>query len=153
MAIEKTTIDKMDLSVHQLYALRTLWIEETNSMLQMSKASAIPTHTTIVDLYPKLNQLDILIGNIAIFTPWAYFYPPKNFRFQRRSPFAFHRIVPFLGSYKDQEELEDKLASIDCTTSEEVSEKAAIMGCLKQIDKINEWLSFIVGRIGQFLQG
>jgi hypothetical protein len=147
------TIDKLDMSVYNLYAIRTKMIEQTVALYQLDKAGAIPPQTSIIDYYPKMNELDILLGVASIFTPWAYFYPPKNFRYQRRSPFAFHRILPSLGSFQDQEELEEKLASIDCTTPDEVSEKAAITGCLKQITKINEWLSFIIGRIGQFLQG
>lgn len=147
------TIDKLDLSVYNLYAIRTKMIEQTQAQYQLDKAGMVPPQTMLVDIYPKMNELDILLGNIAMFTPWAYFYPPRNFRFQRRSPFAFHRVAPTLGSYKDQEELEERVASVECRSPEEESEKAAIAGCLKQIDKINEWLSFIVGRVGQFLQG
>jgi Family of unknown function (DUF5399) len=147
------TIDKLDMSVYNLYAIRTKMIEQTNAQFQLDKAGSIPPQTSIIDYNPKMNELDILLGVVAMFTPWAYFYPPKNFRYQRRSPFAFHRVAPSLGSYKDQEALEEKLALIECSTPEEVSEKAAITGCLKQVDKLNEWLGFIVGRIGQFLQG
>lgn len=147
------TIDKLDMSVYNLYAIRTKMIEQTNAQFQLDKAGAIPPQISIVDYSPKMNELDILLGAVAMFTPWAYFYPPKNFRFQRRSPFAFHRVAPTLGSYKEQEALEEKIASIECSSPEEVSEKAAITSCLKQVDKLNEWLSFIVGRVGQFLQG
>lgn len=147
------TIDKLDMSVYNLYAIRTRMIEQTMAQFRLDKAGAIPPQTAIIDYYPRMNELDILLGVQAMFTPWAYFYPPKNFRFQRRSPFAFYRVAPSLGSFKDQEELEERVAAIECSTPEEVSEKAAITGCLKQVDKLNEWLSFIVGRVGQFLQG
>ena len=35
----------------------------------------------------------------------------------------------------------------------EEEEKATLQKCFKQVDKLNSWLGFIVGRIGQFLQG
>ncbi len=147
------TIDKFDLSVYNLYAIRTKMIEQTMATYRLDKAGEIPPQTFVVDLYPKLTELDILLGVTAIYTPWAYFYPPLNFRYQRRSPFAFYRVAPSLGSFKDQDELEEKLASIECSSPEEESEKQAITGCLKVVDKLNDWLGFIIGRIGQFLQG
>lgn len=58
-----------------------------------------------------------------------------------------------MGSLKDQAEEEEKLASIPCESPEEEQEKATIVRCYAQIDKINGWMSFIVGRVGQFLQG
>ena len=96
------TIDKLDLSVYNLYAIRTKMIEQTQELYQLDKAGTIPPQTMLVNFYPKMNELDILLGNIAMFTPWAYFYPPRNFRYQRRSPFAFHRVAPTLGLYKEQ---------------------------------------------------
>lgn len=147
------TIDKLDMSVYNLYAVRTKMIEQINSQLQLDKAGSIPPQTAVLDIYPKLTELDILLGIVPMFTPWAYFYPPKNFRYQRRSPFSFFRVVPSLGSLKEQAEEEEKLAGIECHSPDEELEKGAIVRCFAQIDKINGWLSFIVGRVGQFLQG
>jgi hypothetical protein len=42
---------------------------------------------------------------------------------------------------------------VECKTPEETREKEAIASCFAQITKINQWLGFIVGRVGQFLQG
>lgn len=148
-----TTIDKMDLDVYYRYAIRTKMIEQINQQLQLDKASSIPPQTQVIDIYPKLTELDLLLGIVPLHTPWAYFYPPKRFRFLRRSPFAFYRVVPSLGSLADQDQFEETLDHVPCSSTEEETEKAAIKGCFKQIDQINEWLSFIVGRVGQFLQG
>lgn len=148
-----TTIDKFDLSVYNLYAIRTKMIEQINQQYQFDKAASIPPQTAIVGMAPKLTELDILLGIVPLFTPWAYFYPPKNYRFQRRSSFAFFRVAPVLGSLKEQAEVEAKLAGLQCSTPEEEQEKAAIAGCFVTIDKINGWLSHIIGRVGQFLQG
>ncbi len=147
------TIDKFDLSVYNLYAIRTKMIEQTVQLYQLDKANTIPPQTVLIDMYPKMNELDILLGITAYFTPWAYFYPPLNYRNQRRSPFAFHRVAPSLGSSKDQDEFEEIIASIECHSTEEESEKQAIAGCLKIISKLNGWVGFIIGRVGQFLQG
>ena len=147
------TIDKLDLSVYNLYAIRTKMVEQINQQMQFDKASSIPPQTKVIDSYPKLTELDILLGIVPLNTPWAYFFPPKQFHLIRRSPFAFFRVAPSLGSLEDQEKGEALLDSIDCTSPEELTEKAAIKSCFKQIGQINRWLGYIIGRVGQFLQG
>jgi hypothetical protein len=147
------TIDQLDISVYNLYALRTRMLEQINNELRLSEASTIPPQTSVVDYLPKMTELDLLLGVAPVVTPWAYFYPPKQFRTIRRSPFAFFRVAPSLGSLEQQDEDEEKTESVVCETDEEENEKSAMLGCLKEIRKINNWLSFIVGRVGQFLQG
>ena len=147
------TIDKLDLSVYNLYAIRTRMIEQINQQFQLDKASSIPPQTQVLDIYPKLTELDLLLGIVPLHTPWAYFYPPQKFRLIRRSPFAFHRIAPSLGSAEDQEEGERLLETIECHSDDEQAEKQAIKECFKQVGQINRWLGYIVGRVGQFLQG
>lgn len=148
-----TTIDKLDLSVYNLYAVRTLMIEQINQQLRLDQASSIPPQIQVLDIFPKLTELDLLLGIVPLHTPWAYFYPPLRFRYRRRSPFGFARILPSLGSQDDQDLAEEKLSSVECRSAEEEREKEAIQGCFTQINKINSWLGHIVGRIGQFLQG
>ncbi len=147
------TIDKLDLNVYNLYALRTKMIEQINAQLQLDKASSIPPQTVMVDVYPKLTELDILLGIVPVATPWAYFFPPKRFELLRRSPFSFFRVAPAFGSLEESEEDEQKLSSIPCKSPEEEKEKAVLSNCLKKIDWINQMMSFIIGRVGQFLQG
>ena|ERR1700733_4090772 len=147
------TIDKLDISVYNLYAIRTRMLEQINLQIPFDKAGVIPPQTLVIGTYPTLTELDILLGVVPVLTPWAYFYPPQNFRYQRRSPFASYRVAPSLGSLSDQEKDEEHLASIECHSPEEEKEKTIIANCLKQIDKINGWMGFIIGRVGQFLQG
>jgi hypothetical protein len=147
------TIDKLDLSVYNLYAIRTRMVEQINQQFQLDKASSIPPQTQVMDSYPKMTELDILLGIVPLHTPWAYFFPPKQFRFIRRSPFAFFRVAPSFGSLEDQEKGEQLLDSIPCNSPEEQREKTAIKNCFKQMDQINRWLGYIIGRVGQFLQG
>jgi len=147
------TIDRLDLSVYNLYAMRTKMIEQINQQMQLDQAATIPPQTFIVGYAPKLTELDILLGIVPMFTPWAYFYPPKRLRDLRRSPFSFFRVAPSLGSLADQEDSEKLLDSVECSSSEEEVEKAAIKGCFKQMEQINRWMGYIIGRVGQFLQG
>ncbi|PJD98208.1 MAG: hypothetical protein CK425_00550 [Parachlamydia sp.] len=147
------TIDQLDLSVYNLYAIRTKMLEQIDQQLSFKSAASIPPQTQLVDIYPRMTELDILLGIVPLHAPWAYFYPPRKLRDLRRSPFAFYRIAPTLGSNEEQEESESALAAIICETPEEEQEKLAIKNCFKQINKINDWLGFIIGRIGQFLQG
>ena len=147
------TIDQLDISVYNLYAVRTRMLEQINNELRLGEAASIPPQTAVVDYYPKMTELDLLLGVAPVVTPWAYFYPPRQFRTVRRSPFAFYRIAPSLGSLEKQDEDEQKAETVVCETAEEENEKKAMIGCLKEIRKINNWLSFIIGRVGQFLQG
>ena len=147
------TIDKLDLSIYNLYAIRTQMVEQINQQLQLDKDSSIPPQTLIMNISPKLTELDLLLGIVPMFTPWAYFYPPKRFRSVRRSPFAFFRVAPSLGSLADQDREEALLDSVPCRTLEEEKEKAMIKNCFKQVGQINRWLGHIIGRVGQFLQG
>jgi hypothetical protein len=148
-----TTIDKLDIGIYVQYARRTQLIEQINQQYHLQDAATIPPQIQMVDLYPKLSELDLLLGIVPVQAPWAYFFPPPKFRFQRRSPFGFFRVAPSLGSFDKEDEDEEKLDQTTCETEEEEKEKQAIKGCFAQIDKINNWLSFIVGRVGQFLQG
>lgn len=147
------TIDKLDLNVYNLYAIRTKMVEQINQQLQLDQASSIPPQTLVMDIYPKLTELDLLLGIVPLNTPWAYFFPPQKFQFIRRSPFAFYRVAPSLGSLEEQEQDSQFLESIECKTPEEENERQAIKNCFKQIEQINRWLGYIVGRVGQFLQG
>lgn len=147
------TIDKLDLSVYNLYAMRTKMIEQINQQYRLDQAASIPPQTHLLSTYPKLTEIDLLLGIVPLHTPWAYFYPPQKFRFIRRSPFSFYRVAPSLGTFEEQEEDERQFESVECTTEEEKKEKAAIKRCFKQIEEINRWMGYIIGRVGQFLQG
>ena len=148
-----TTIDKLDIDIYFQYARRTQLIEQINQQYHLDDAASIPPQIQLVDIYPKLSEMELLLGIVPVQMPWAYFFPPPRFRFQRRSPFGFFRVAPSLGSFEQEDEDEEKLDDVICETEEEEREKTAIKGCFTQIDKINNWLSFIVGRVGQFLQG
>jgi hypothetical protein len=147
------TIDKLDISVYNLYAMRTRMIEQINEEYHLEAASSIPPQTHVMNTYAKLSELDLLLGIVAYNTPWAYFFPPKLFHVKRRSPFTFSRVIPSLMSTEEGSEEYNNLFSVPCETPEEEKERSALAACFKEISKLNNWLSFIVGRVGQFLQG
>lgn len=148
-----TTIDKLDIGIYIQYARRTQLIEQINQQYHLEDAASIPPQIQLVDLYPKLSEMELLLGIVPVQMPWAYFFPPPQFRFQRRSPFGFFRVAPSLGSFEKEDEDKRKLEDVECETEEDEKEKNVLKACFAQIDKINSWLSFIVGRVGQFLQG
>lgn len=147
------TIDNLDINIYNLYAIRTLMIEQINQQMRLDKASVVPPQTQIVSNYPKLSELDLLLGIVPLHTPWAYFYPPQRFARIRRSPFAFSRIAPSFGSDEEQDAELQRLEEYECHSDDEKKEKQVIQNCYKQIKQINKWLGYIVGRVGQFLQG
>lgn len=148
-----TTIDQLDLSVYNMYAVRTMMNEQIQAQMRLSEAASIPPQIQIVDIFPRQNEIDLLLGIIPLNAPWAYFYPPKKLRFLRRGPFAFHRVAPSFGSVTRHDEELALISSTECESAEEKQEQAALMGMLKQMGNINSWMGYIVGRIGQFLQG
>lgn len=147
------TIDRLDLSVYSNYALRITLIEEINGQLRMNEASSIPAQLQMVDIFPKMTELDLLLGVVPLATPWAFFYPPERYKDIRRNPFAFFRVGPSFGSLENQEKDEALLEEILTNSSADEEEKAVIRSCLKQMGKINDMINYIVGRVGQFLQG
>lgn len=148
-----TTIDKLDIGIYVQYARRTSMVEATNQEYHLDEAASIPAQIQVLDVYPKLSEMDLLLGVGPVQNPWAFFFPPPKFNFQRRSPFGFFRVAPSLGSFEEEEENEQELDNVECEDEEEENEKKALKGCFEQIKKINGWISFIVGRVGQFLQG
>jgi hypothetical protein len=147
------TIDKLDIGIYIQYARRTNMIVQINQQYHLEEASSIPPQIQVLATYPKMSEMDILLGVGTIQNPWAFFLPPPQFRFQRRSPFGFFRVAPSLGSFEEEEESEKEFDEIECETEEEENEKKKLKNCFGQIKKINNWISFIVGRVGQFLQG
>jgi hypothetical protein len=147
------TIDRLDIGIYIQYARRMQLVEQVQEQFHLREATSIPASALIVDLYPKLTELDLLLGVGATLAPWALFYPPKNFSVQRRSSFAFHRLVPIFGQSDAEIEEERKLSAIECSDDEEEREKTIILKCIKKLKELNELLQYIGGRIGQFLQG
>ena len=87
------TIDKLDIGIYIQYARRTQLVEQVRQQYHLREAEGVTAQVLIVDLYPKLTELDILLGISTLALPWAYFYAPRNFSVQHRSLFAFHRLL------------------------------------------------------------
>lgn len=148
-----TTIDKLDLSVYSNYAMRITLIEQVNNQFRMDEASSIPGQLRMVDIYPRLTEFDLVLGIAHQALPWAYFYPPNSFKNLRRNPFAFFRVCPSFGTLQDQADDEALLETILCKTPEDEAQKGVIRACLKQMNNVNHMINYIMGKVGQFLQG
>ena len=146
-----TTIDNYDININDLYARRQVMVEQINQQFRLQQAGEIPPQTQVMNLNPELTHLDILLGIVPLNAPWAYFFAPKTKL--RRSPFAAHRVASTMGSIDDQAALFSFIQSISSETEEEEDEKQKLLQCFKQIEILNEWMGFIFGRKGQFLQG
>ncbi len=146
-----TTIDKLDISIYDLYAQRQVMVEQINQQFRLQEAQNIPAQTQVLNLNPELTELEILLGIIPYANPWAYFPKPK--KNLRRSPFSAFRVASTLGSLADQEALFNYILAIPTESPEVEAEKQAILSCFQQLDVLNEWMGFIFGRKGQFLQG
>jgi len=147
------TIDNLDISVYNGYAQLITMREAINTQWRLQEAASIPPQLQVLDIYPKLTELDILLGIVPMYRPWAYFFPPKKFDTIRRSPFSFSRVAPSFGNAETQLLAEEALAKIICKDKGDEEERDRIKKALKEMDKINDMLGFIIGRIGQFLQG
>lgn len=147
------TIDQLDLNVYSMYALRITMIEQINSTLRLNEASSIPPQLQIVDSNPKLTELDLLLGIVPLATPWAYFYPPKRYQNIRRNTFSFFSMGPSFGTLAEQEKEEEFIEKLPCEDEEDKNDKKVILKCFKQRGKINQMKAYIIGRMGQFLQG
>ncbi|MBB64927.1 MAG: hypothetical protein CMO81_07660 [Waddliaceae bacterium] len=148
-----TTIDKLDIQVYKQYAYRISQYEQVNQDYRLTEARTIPVQTSVMNITPMVKELDLLLGVAQAYTPWALFLPPKSFREQRRERFFRGRVAPSIGSSEKQQADLAKLAAIDCESEEEEEERDILSRVLEQVDKLDEWLGFIIGRIGQFLQG
>jgi len=145
------TIDKLDIGVYIQYARRTQFVEEVNRQYHLDEATAVKHPLATVET-PKLSELDLLLGVARSYAPWAYFFPPKFKRREKgRSPFTRSKIAQSIGSEEDEDE--EILDAIQTHSPEEEVEKQALKKCLKQLRTINEWLGYIIGRVGQLLQG
>lgn len=146
------TIDNLDMSVNVNYALRIMLSEQVNSQLRMTEAASIPPQLSVVNISPRVTELDLVLGVATVAPPWAYFYMPPHFRDMRRNPFAFFRVGPSFGSLANQEKDEEKIENIVCQTPQEEAQKQTLLSCLKGMSKINDMMSYVLGRVGQFLR-
>ena len=147
------TIDQLDIGIYIQYARRTELIEQVRQQYHLPEAGQVPAQALIVDLYPKLSEMDILLGAASSHAPWAYFFAPKDFASRRRSSFAFSRIMPIFGSKDKEDKDEETLDQTVCHSKEEEEEKSILKTCVHQIKHLSSLLHYIGGRIGQFLQG
>ncbi|MCB1135324.1 MAG: DUF5399 family protein [Chlamydiia bacterium] len=149
-----TTIDQLDIRIYIQYAKRSAQVEQIQRDFRLNEATSVPAQTQLVDLYPKLTELELLLGvSPFLRKPWAHFHAPEHFDVQRWSPFAFGQVAPLLGSQEVQTKIREKLKKLTSENKKNKKRRKAILDCLDEVEDLNDLIGFIVGRMGQFLQG
>lgn len=148
------TVDQLDTRIYIQYAQRATAVEQIQREFHINEASSVPAQTQLVDLYPKLTELELLLGvSPYLKRPWAHFGQPQGFDLQRWSPFTFGQVAPSLGSMEKIMKLREKLKKKKRDSKQSQKNQEEILECLEEVDELNGLLGFIVGRMGQFLQG
>lgn len=153
------TIDQLDIGIHNQYANRAKMMEQLTQDFRVSTmaqgSATIPPLANVLNLYPQQSEMDLLLGKTAVHTPWAYFQAPEHFTAQRQSVFSFSSVLPSLAATmgKTDDERMTFIQNIKCQTNEDKQEQSVIQNCWEQIQKITGWMEFIIGRVGQFIQG
>lgn len=147
------TIDQLDIKVYVDYARFTRSVELTEKTFHLGEAGFIPPQTAVPEYKPTLTEMELLLGIMPRYTPWAVFFPYSKFKFHRRPAFNKFRTATSMGSLEKQEADYAKLSSIKPDDEEEEKEKEILCECFEEIEEINGWISYIVGRMGQYLQG
>lgn len=148
------TIDQLDIKIYVQYAKTATAVEQINNQFHLPDAASVPPQTRVVDIYPKLTELELLLGVTPfLHKPYAHFVEPRGFAHQRWSPFTFGQIAPLLGPLEKQLKLRKKLRKVKCGKKRHAHDRDALVDCLEEVDEINNQLGFIIGRMGQFLQG
>ena len=71
-----TTIDKLDMDIYVQYARRTNMVEQTSQEYHLDQDSSIPAQIRVFEFYPKLAELDLLLGVRIMQNYWAFFFSP-----------------------------------------------------------------------------
>lgn len=145
------TTSDIPLGWHDLYARRIQLIESYYNQYPVSQAERVPAHTAVDNVRPQLTNIDLLLGVSTNPPPWALMRAPD---YDPRQPYvSFYRIAPALGTIEQQANATERLQAIECVTAQDTLDKNTILGGLAAINKINDWKGYIIGRVGQFLQG
>ncbi len=166
------TIDRIDISHYFQYARRVASVEYTYKLFHLDQVNSIPAHASVVDVSPKLDDMEELFGFRQSTQPWAAFTEPDDFATQRRSTFAFDRVCPTLGTMEKQladlQRLQNFIVEKDregkkqgqgqeeksegFSPHDTKAEKKLLCNCLEEVEKLNQLIGFIISRVGQFLQ-
>lgn len=152
MALNYEVVSDFNKDIHIAYARRVQAYEETVRQYHLEEASSVTKRIVIDDQYPRQSSLDLLFGVTRSYAPWAIFKRPVS-KDERRPFLSFARVAPSLGSQEKQSEDTQKLHNIPCKTTEEEKEKKALLACFAKLFQLNEMKGYIIGHIGQFLQG
>ncbi len=157
-------LSKLPLQTYIQYAKRTQYIEALNRVYRFNEAATVPRQVEVNDVFPREQDIDILLGVIRANRPWASFMPPPRFDqgslsgtlrtlYQREPSFNRYRAAPKLGSLEKQEADYHRVLNYPETSPSARREKKALKRLFEHLEDVNGMVSYVTGRIGQFLQG
>jgi hypothetical protein len=144
------TIDKLpDYEISTSYALRILLLEEVKRKADETRVADL----TIVSYKPTYTDLETVMGVVQGPQAYASFHAPEDFYDMRRNPFTTFSVGPSFGSVEKRNAYENLIESTACPTAQDAAEKNTLLSCWGVVKKLDDMVSFISGRKGQFLQG
>ena len=151
----KATIDNLDLNVYRQYAINQTQFEEFSKDLRLDYAANIAKQIEISNVTQTPTHLADIMGLVPANNNahWAFFLQPEGFSEMRFSPFVAKGVAPTLGGISNIHQLIDKTSQQKVTSSEEESEKQAIITGLDTVASLNSMHGSIVGRMLEFLKG
>lgn len=150
------TIDQIRNESHRDYANLKILAEQVSKEFPASAVTSLSGQVRIDTVTPQPTELDLLLGVVAVLTPWAMFLTPDSLYGKKRRmrvPFGVSRILPSLGSHEYCELLQQTVLAHLCTMHEEEREKSALDNFFAMLQKLDTWQNDIFNRIHQFMHG
>lgn len=150
------TVYQLGLDAHNAYAERTALAEQVSKQFPPGELSSISSSVRIDTVTPQLPELELLIGNAAVMTPWATFETPDTLYGKHRKhrvPFGISNLLPSLGSHEHCVSLQQTVLAHPCKNPEEERERHSLDNFFGMLQKLNTWLNDVFNRIHQFMHG
>lgn len=146
------TIDKLGIGIHEHYVRQKSLQEQFETQYHVREAAGIHGQIRVISVSPQSSATDLLLGARSVGSRWATFPELEGYYTRNYSPFVFSTVAPGL-RLATEEGIEQRFRTIVCTTPQEQAEKEILHDVAKCIGELREMQEFIVGQLGQFLQG
>lgn len=148
------TIDSLGPDAYMRYAYTTDALEIRRRELKTEYEPTIRMDVEVLSFYPRIDNIDILLGLPRTRPSGAVYQSPDTFNLQRKSPFTFSRLAPWVFDYGDSEEaLKELIQDIPCYNKEEEAERDSLLKLLGTLNEINSQLGYVANHVAQFLPG
>lgn len=158
MADTPITIDRLRMDAHTDYANRIEAYREVAIQFPPGQLASLSGQVSMDTVTPQPTNLELLLGNVAVNTPWAIFLAPGDLnkekkRVQRRMPFGVSTLLPVLGSSEDCTLLQERVLGHACSTQEEERERHSLDNFFGMLQKLNTMAGDVFNSIHRFIHG